>query len=170
MKVTHFPASKTREGVSCKSGPDWGGWWKSMLQRKFSVLLRNPNDCITPFSLLCMQGMAGTLLWKAEILFCQQRFSSVAQSCLTLCNLVECSTEGFPVHHQYPELAQTHVHPVSDAIQPSQPLSSPSPPAFYLSQHQGLFQWVSSSHQVANVLEFQLQYQSFQWIFRTDFL
>ena len=138
MKVTHFPASKTREGVSCKSGPDWGGWWKSMLQRKFSVLLRNPNDCITPFSLLCMQGMAGTLLRKAEILFCQQRFSSVAQSCLTLCNLVECSTEGFPVHHQYPELAQTHVHPVSDAIQPSQPLSSPSPPAFYLSQHQGL--------------------------------
>ena len=69
-----------------------------------------------------------------------------------------------------PGITQTHVHWVSDAIQPSHPLSSPSPPAFYLSQHQGLFQWVSSSHQVAKVLEFQLQHQSFQWIFRTDFL
>ena len=77
---------------------------------------------------------------------------------------------GFPVHHQLPELTQTHVHWVSDAIQPSHPLSSPSPPALNLSQHQGLFQWVDSLHQVAKVLEFQLQYQSFQWIFRTDFL
>ena len=76
----------------------------------------------------------------------------------------------FPVHHQFPELMQTHVHRISDAIQPSHPLSSPSPPAFNLSQHQGLFQWVSSSHQVVKVLEFQLQHQSFQWIFRTDFL
>ena len=81
-----------------------------------------------------------------------------------------CSTPGFPVHHQLPECAQTHVHRVGDAIQPSHPLSSPSPPAFSLSQHQGLFQWVTSSHQVAKVLEFQLQHQSFQWIFRTDFL
>ena len=76
---------------------------------------------------------------------------------------------GFPVHHQLPELAQTHVHQIGDAIQPSYPLSSPSPSSLNLSQHQGLFQWVSSSHQVAKVLEFQLQYQSFQWIFRTDF-
>ena len=68
------------------------------------------------------------------------------------------------------ELTQAHVHWVGDAIQPSHPLSSPSPPTFNLSQHQGLFQWVSSSHQVAKVLEFQLQHQSFQWIFRTDFL
>ena len=68
------------------------------------------------------------------------------------------------------QLAQTHVHWVSDAIQPSLPLSSPSPPAFNLSQHQGLFKWVSSSHQVAKVLKFQLQYQSFQWTPRTDFL
>ena len=77
---------------------------------------------------------------------------------------------GFPVHHQLTQLTQTHVHQVGDAIQPSHPLSSPSPPAFNLSQHQGLFQWVSSSHQVAKVLEFQLQHWSFQWIFRTDFL
>ena len=80
------------------------------------------------------------------------------------------STPGFPVHHQLPEIAQTHVHWVSDAIQPSYSLSSPSPPTFNLSQHQGFFQWVSSSHQVAKVLELQLQHQSFQWIFRTDFL
>ena len=95
-------------------------------------------------------------------------FSSVAQSCTTLCDPVDYSTPGFPVHHQFPEFTQTHVHWISDAIQPSHPLSSPSPPALNLSQHQGLFKWVSSSHQVAKVLEFQLQHQSFQWIFRTD--
>ena len=78
---------------------------------------------------------------------------------------MDCSTPGFPVHHQLLELSQTHVHWVGDAIQPSYPLSSPSPPAFNLSQHQGLFQWVSSLHQVAKVLEFQLQHPSFQWIF-----
>ena len=80
---------------------------------------------------------------------------------------MDYSTPGLPVHHQPLELTQTHVHWVGDAIQPSHPLSSPSPPAFNLSQHQGLFKWVSSSHQVAKVLEFQLQHQSFQWIFRT---
>ena len=97
------------------------------------------------------------------------QFSSVAQSCLTLCNPMECSTPGLPVHHQLPELTQTHVHWVDDAIQPSHPLSSPSP-AFNLYQHQGLFKWVSSFQQVAKVLEFQLQHQSFQWIFRTNLL
>ena len=84
------------------------------------------------------------------------QFSSVAQSCLTLCNPTDCSTPGLPVHHQFPEFTQTHVLWVSDAIQPSHPLSSPSPPAFNLFQHQGLFKWVSSSHEVAKVLEFQL--------------
>ena len=98
------------------------------------------------------------------------QFSSVTQSCLTLCNPMDCSTPGLPAHHQLLEFTQTHVHWVGDAIQPSPPLSSPSPPAFNLSQHQGLFKWVSSSHEVANILEFQLQHQSFQWIFRTDFL
>ena len=98
------------------------------------------------------------------------QFSSVAQSCLTFCDPMDCSMPGFPVHHQLLKLAQTHAHRVGDAIQPSHPLSSPSPPAPNPSQHQGLFQWVSSSHQVAKVLEFQLQHQSFQWIFRTDFL
>ena len=82
----------------------------------------------------------------------KQVFSSVAQSCLTLCDPIDCSTSGFPVHHQLPELIQTHVHQVSDVIHSSHPLSSPSPPAFNLSQHQGLFKWVSSSHQVAKIL------------------
>ena len=80
------------------------------------------------------------------------------------------STPGLPVHRQLPEFTQTHVHWVSDAIQPSHSLSSPSPPAFNLSQHQGLSQWVNSLHQVVKVLELQLQHQSYQWIFRTDFL
>ena len=147
-------------------------------------------------------------------------YCSVTQSCPTLCNPMDCSRPGFPVLPHLPELAQTHVHWVRDAIQSSSPLSSPSPPAFNLSQfssiqwlchvwlfatswtaayqtlptpgvysnscpsnnlwspspptfnlsqHQGLFKWVSSSHQVAKVPEFQLQHQSFQWIFRTDF-
>ena len=88
------------------------------------------------------------------------QFSLVAQSCPTLCNPMDCSTPGLPVHHQLLEFTQTHVHWVSDAIQSSHRLSSPSPPAFNLSQHQGLFKWVSSLHQVAKVLEFQLQYSS----------
>ena len=98
------------------------------------------------------------------------QFSSVAQSCPTLCNPMNHSTPGFPVHYQLQEFTQTHIHWVGDDIQPSHPLSSPSPPAFNLSQHQVLSKWVSSSHQVAKILEFQLQHQSFQWTPRTDFL
>ena len=97
-------------------------------------------------------------------------FSSVTQSYPTLCDPMDCSTSGFPVHHELPEFTQTNVHWVGDTIEPSHPLSSPSLPALNPSQHQGLFQWVSSLHQVAKVLEFLLQHQSFQWIFRTDFL
>ena len=83
---------------------------------------------------------------------------------------MDCSTPGLHIHHQLPELGQTHVRWVDDAVQPSHPLSSPSPPAFSLSQHEALFQGVSFSHQVAQVLEFQCQHQSFQWIFRADLL
>ena len=97
------------------------------------------------------------------------QFSSVAQSCPTLCDPMNHSMPSLPVHHQLPESTLTHVHWVGDVIQPSHPLSSPSPPALNLSQHQGLFKWVSSSYQVAKVLEFQLQHQSFQWTLRTDF-
>ena len=94
------------------------------------------------------------------------QFSSATQSCPTLCDSMDCSTPGLPVHHQLPEFTQMHVHWVGDAIQPSHTLMSPSPPAFNLSQHQGLFKWVSSLPQMTKVLEFQLHHQSFQWIFR----
>ena len=96
------------------------------------------------------------------------QFSSVTQSYLTLWDPMDCSTTGLPVYRQPLEFTQMHIHWVFDAIQPSHPLSSPSP-TLNISQHQGLFKWVTSSHQVAKVLEFQLQHQSFQWIFRTDF-
>ena len=92
------------------------------------------------------------LLW----IFSLVQFSSVAQSCPTLCDPMNCSTPGLLVHHHLPQFTQTHVHRVGDAIQPSHPLSSPFSPAPNPSQHQGLFQWVNSSHEVAKVLEFQL--------------
>ena len=103
------------------------------------------------------------------------QFSSVAQSCPTLCDPMNSSMPGLPVYHQLLESTQTHVGWIGDAIQPSHPLSSPSPPALNHSQHQGLFQWGSSSHQVAKVLEFQFQHHSFQWTpglisFRMDWL
>ena len=102
------------------------------------------------------------------ILVSSVQFSS--QSYPTLCNPIDCSTPVFPVHQQLPGLAQTHVHQVDDASQSSHPLSSPSPPANNLSHHQNLFKGVSSSHQVAKVFKLQLQHQSFQWVFRYDFL
>ena len=91
-------------------------------------------------------------------------------SCVWLCNPMYRSTPGLPVHHQLLEFTQTHVYWVGDAIQPSHPLSSPTPPAPKPSQHWGLFQWVNSLNEVAKVLEFQLQHQSFQWTPRTDLL
>ena len=109
--------------------------------------------------------------FMASVTICSDfQFSSVTHSCPTLCYPMNRSTPGLPVHCRLLEFTQTHVLLVSDAIQPSHPLSSPSPPAFNLSQQQGLFQWVGSLYQVAKVLEFQLQHQSFQWIFWTDFL
>ena len=102
------------------------------------------------------------LPWSGDIGNSVQ-FSSVSQLCLTLCDPMSCSTPGLPVHHHLQEFTQTHVHPVHDAIQPSHPLSSPSPPAPNPSQHQSLFQWVNSSHEVAKVLEFQLPKKSQGW-------
>ena len=96
------------------------------------------------------------LLKKVQKKVYNDQIKSVTQSCLTLCDPMNCSTPGFPVHHQLLEFTQTHVHGVSDAIQPSHPLSSPSPLAPNPSQHQSLFQWVNSSHEVVKVLEFQL--------------
>ena len=141
--------------------PDGGHWAFLPLGQQFLILFETPirvpkrNACINKWD--CTGYM--------ELV----HFSSITQSCPTLCNPMDGSRPGLPVYHQLPEFTQTHVHWVSDAIQQSHPLSSPSP-VFNLSQHQGLFKWVSSSHQVAKVLEFQLQHQSFQWTFRTDFL
>ena len=104
------------------------------------------------------------------IKFTERQFNSVAQSCLTLCDPMNRSTPGLPVHHQLPEFTQTQVHRVSDAIQLSHPLSSPSPPALNPSQHQSLFQWVNSLHEAAKVVEFQLQHHSLQRTPGTDLL
>ena len=107
--------------------------------------------------LLKLMNVVHQMLWV-----CSVQFSSVAQLCPTLWDAMNRSMPGLPVHHQLPEVAQTHVYRVGDAIQQSHPLSFLSLSAFNLSQHQGLFQWVSSLHQLAKVLEFQLQHQSFQ--------
>ena len=135
-----------------------------------------PNPGIEPAS-LWVSCIGSWFLYHCttwEVKFFSQiqhiQFSLVAQSCPTLCNPRNRSTPDLPVYHQLPESTQTHVHWTSDAIQPSHPLSSPSPPALNLSQHQGLFKWVSSSHQVAKVLELQLQHQTSQWTPRTDLL
>ena len=93
---------------------------------------------------------------QQKSVFSSVQFSSVTQSCPTLCDPMNRSMPGLPVHHQFPEFTQTHIHRAGDAIQPSHTLSSPSPPAPNPSQHQSLFQWVNSSHEVAKVLEFQL--------------
>ena len=115
-------------------------------------------------------GSPSPWMLKSECKMASVQFSSVAQSCLTLCDPMNRSTPGLPVHHQLPEFTQTHVHRVGDAIQSSHPLSSPFPPAPNPSQHQSLFQWVNSSHEVAKVLEFQRQHHSFQRTPRTDLL
>ena len=112
------------------------------------------------------------LHWKCRVLTSglpgKSLCCSVAQSCLILCDHMDCNTSDFPVLQHLPVLAPTHVHWIGDAIQLSHPLLSLSPPTFNLSHHQGLFKWVGSLHQGAKVLELQLQHQSFQWIFGTD--
>ena len=143
--LCHFPRCRTSQPTGQDLPTQMGEWkfmkWKGGEMDKW------------------LKGSSDTVLGTSS-----DQFSSVAQLCLSLCNPLDCSTPSLP------EFTQTHVHWVGDAIQPSHPLSSPSPPAFNLSWHQGFFQGVSSSHQVAQALELQLQHQSFQWIFRTDFL
>ena len=148
-----FPCNSPWWGIHCSVS--------TLLILKF---LKKHQNCM-PKSLPCNYFFTYNIKYMYWII----QFSSVAQSCLILCGHMDYSMPGFPVHHQLPELAQTHVYQVSDAIQPSHPLSFPSL-AFNLSQHRGLFQWVSSSHQMAKVVELKLQHQSSQWIFRTDFL
>ena len=158
--VVKNPSANARDirdvGSICGSGRSPGGRHHNPLQYS---CLENPMDRGVWRAILHGVGKSQRV-----------QFSSVAQSCPPLCDPLDCSRPGCPVHHQLPEFTQTHVHWVSDAIQPSHPLSSPSSSAFNLSQHQSLFQWVSSLHQVAKILEFQLHHQSFEWIFRTDFL
>ena len=157
--------------------------FQSIKNKIFELILSRNFHCACRLSCLwppCVVFIpwyfTGRFLWtltsRTHDLKCWEisPFSSVAQLCPALCDPMVCSTPGLPVHHQLLEFTQTHVHRVGDAIQLSHPLSSPSPPTLTISQHQGLFKWVSSLHQVAKVLEFQLQHQSFQWIFRTDFL
>ena len=139
--------------------PDIPFWLKNIV---FHILLLSKTSQINLFYFLNSNQHWNT--------FSSVQFSSVAQSCPTLHDPMNCSTPGLPVHHQLSQFTQTHVHWVSNANQPSHPLSSPSLPAPNPCQHQGLLKWVSSSHQEAKVLEFQLQHQSFQWTPRTDLL
>ena len=143
------PGSQLR---STEGGFAWNNQNNNLLKR---LLVAEIN--IRKFRELCLR-------------FSSVQFSSFAQSFPTLWDPMNHSTSGLLIHHQLPESTQTHVHWVGDAIQPSHLLSSPSPPALNLSQHQGLFKWVSSSHQVAKLLKFQLQHQCFQWTSRTDLL
>ena len=134
---------------------------------KVSEKILEGNECVN-WSDGSRDGHMARKLWLKDQILRSVQSSLVTQSCPTLYNPINCSTPGLPVYHQLLESTQTHVHWVSEAIQPSHPLSSPSPPALNLSQHQGLFKWVISSYQVAKILEFQLQHQSFQWTPRTD--
>ena len=145
-------------------GYDWATFTLKISLKIFAFLLKNHycgdkriNLKINIKIIVTSEAILGS---ENKLVF---QFSPVPQSCPTLCDPIDCSTPGLPVHHQLPEFTQTHVHWIGDAIQPSHPLLSPSPLAFNLSQHQGLFKWISCSHQVAKVLEFQLQHQSFQW-------
>ena len=149
-----FPSSHSKESSSY--------WGRELFTQPFLDKL-NTAVCIA----VAFHGPNSD--WR-QSLTCSFQFSSVAQSCPTLCDPMNHSTPGLPVHHQLPEFTQTHAHQVGDAIQPSHSLLSPSPPTPNPSQHQGLFQWVNSLHEVAKVLEFQLQHQSFQWTPRTDLL
>ena len=151
--------------------------WKILKKMKLQITIPDPCETCRQVKKhqlkLDLGKWTGSKLEKEYVkaVYCHSTyFSSVVQSCLNLCNTMNCSTPGIPVHHQLPESTQTHVHWVGDAIQPSNPLSPSSPPVLILSQHQGIFQWVSSSHQVAKGLAFQLQHQSFQWTPRTDLL
>ena len=135
----------------------------TVLQRPF----QSKNSQVQQYTLLTLGNCKSKPQW-ASTWPIRTQFSSVTQSCPTLCDPMNRSMPGLPVHHKLPEFTQTHAHWVSDATQPSHPLSSPPPPAPNPSQHRGYFQWVNSWHEVAKLLEFQLQHQSFQWTPRTD--
>ena len=176
-ELTHWKRLGCWEGLGARGEGDDRGWdgWMASLTRWTWVSVNSGNWWWTgrPGVLRFMGLQRVGHDWVTELNWTDSRlkschigiiapaflvfqFSSVTQSCLTLCDSMNCSTPGFPVHHQFPEFTQTHIHRVGDAIQPSHPLSSPSPLAPNPSQHPSLFQWVNSSHEVAKVLEFQL--------------
>ena len=175
LSVALMPLSYLRGWVRCRPEPPAHlcGW--------FVRGVRSPGAGLCAPLTGAILGASGrvAILEKILFLFFENsetpegltcKFSSVAQSCLTLCDPMNRSTPCHPVHQKLPEFTQTLTHRVGDAIQPSHPLLSPSPPAPNPSQNQGLFQWVNSSHEVDKVLEFQRQHQSFQWTPRTDLL
>ena len=163
VKISFAPNSHGTEVIpSVMHGPSRGGYPNLSMEGGlfFFFLKRVENKIYSNFKY-------NTNYWNLSLTTSFQavgvsvQFSSVTQSCPTLCDPVDYSTPGLPVHHQLPEFTQTHVHWVGDAIQPPHPLSSLSPPTLNLSQHRGLFKWVSSSHEVAKVLEFQLWHFTF---------
>ena len=154
--------------MECQHCDDQGQNWRwTRFQPAFRCVEINIGNYNRIWRVSYTRHMKKNIAWNSLAV---QWFSSVTQPCPPLCDPMDQSGPGFSVHHRLPELTQSHICWVGDAIQPSHLLSSPSPPTSNLFQHQGLFQWVSSLHQVARVLEFQLQHQSFQWILRTDFL
>ena len=171
-----FPGSSSGKESTCNVGdpgsiPGLGNPWGHGKSLQYSCLENSHGqrsmEGSSPWGLDTMQWLSTAQLNEIDK---EISVISVTQSCPTVCDPMNRSMPGLPVHHQLLDFTQTHVHQVGDAIQPSQPLLSTSPPAPNTSQHQGLFQWVNSSHQVAKVLEFQLQHQSFQWTPRTDLL
>ena len=153
--VPRIPQARTLEWVAISFSNEWK--WKVKVKSLSHVrLLATP--WIAAYQAPPSMGFSRQEYWSGVPLYSSKmasvQFSSVAQSCLTLCDPINCSMPGLPVHHQLPEFTQTQVHRACDAIQPSHPLSSPSPPAPNPSQHQSLFQWVNSLHEVAKVLEF----------------
>ena len=175
-KLWNFPNKKSRAQIHCIGGVILKGFpspgWLEMKQHWGDIAASHITSSsrarlgvhpALPNLIPSLQGRDNTTDMRSLV-----QFSSVAQSCLTLCDPMNCSTPGLPVHHQIPEFTQSHVHRVGDAIQPSHPLLAPSLPALNLPQHQGLFWWVGFLHRVDRVLE--LQHQSLWQMFRADFL
>ena len=157
---TRPPCPSLSPGV-CSKSHSLSQWCHPTISSSVTPFFSCPQSFPASGSFPMIQLFASGWQSFAALASASVQFSSVAQSCPTVCDPMDCSTPGLPVHHQLLEFTQTHAHWVSDAIQPSHPLSSPSPPTFNLSQHQGLLQWGSSLHQVTKVLEFQLQHHSF---------
>ena len=147
---------------------DRGAWLATVrdVTKSWTQLSDQTTTICHVYSRWCLESHSPHYI-NISVLF---QFSSVTQTCPTLCDTMNCSKPGLPIHHHLPEFTRTHTHRVSDAIQPSHPLLSPFPPAPNPSHHQSLFQWVNSSHEVAKVLELQLQHHSFHRNPRVDLL